>query len=259
MKQHSPALLFAIVIALFTVPSFAAHPLIAKDGGVFLPKERGLKDGPYIGVQAGYDGYIVKDNFFVADDDIDTFSMSPSLSATGWVGGLFVGYGHYFQNNLYLGAEVFGNTTKANTSYVFTAMSKSDLDTDMYDVKFHINSSYGINLLPGIKVTPTFLLYARLGWNWVNVQAQQILTSDAGGGFPDNEITTAFNKSERMNGFSYGIGLETLIVEQFSLRSEYTHTNYASFSSYSFFTLPFGAKFTASDNQFMLGLVYHVA
>src|SRR3990167_5796972 len=98
-----------------------------------------LKDGFYLGGQVGYDSYRVR-------EDINTPSESdiegnPAINATGFVGGLFVGYGQYF-NMYYLGGEAFANWTGADHSYSLT-------DTNgTYNNKFEADSSYGLALLP---------------------------------------------------------------------------------------------------------------
>ncbi|HEX2548832.1 MAG TPA: hypothetical protein VHM20_03320, partial [Gammaproteobacteria bacterium] len=89
------------------------------------PVELVLRDGLYIGLQAGYDAYRLAtdvDSATVlspAAGIADTFSADPRLAANGAVGGLFIGYGKYFPEfySAYLGLEIFGNWTAASTDY----------------------------------------------------------------------------------------------------------------------------------------------
>ena len=260
MKKNFQYYLFVLGAALLPISCFALHAdKETNDTHAFsLSKEKALKDGFYIGIQAGYDSYQVKDKVIVGDDDVDIFQMNPSLGATGWLGGFFAGFGHDFPHHLYLGTEAFLNSTQANTDYTYQSLSNSAEDSDIFNSKFQVNNSYGIALLPGVKLTPTFLLYAHLGWSWINIKTQQSLTSDVNGNGFNNEIVMTSNQSKRIGGFSYGIGMESFIVDNFSLRGEYIHTNYSSFSNYTFFTTPLGANFSTSNNEFVLGLVYHL-
>jgi opacity protein-like surface antigen len=59
------------------------------------------------------------------------------------------------------------------------------------------------------------------------------------------------SKTNTSGGFNFGLGLETLIVTNWSVRTEYSHTWYNDFTG------RLGTKFGPSDNLFMLGLLYH--
>lgn len=210
-----------------------------------------LHDGFYVGAQVGYDSYRVRVNSTLTDPAIPaTITANPVYSVNGWVGGLFAGYGMYFNNLYYLAAEIFGNGSGASQSETITATTA--LGTDTFNGKFSVSGSYGISLLPGIKLNNATLLYIRLGWNRANLKGQGTFTSTAGGG------SVSGSNSSWQSGFNYGIGMESLVYQNFSLRAEYTHTNYGSFSSSA--TNAFGTQsvtFKPSDNQFMLGLIYH--
>ena len=191
-----------------------------------------LKGGFYLGGQVGFDSYRVR-------EDIDTPSTSdivanPAINATGIVGGLLIGYGQYF-NMYYLGGELFANWTGADHSYSITD------NVGTYNNQFEADSSYGLALLPGIKLNDPTLGYLRFGWNWAYVKGKENIT----GG-----VSTS--KSNTSNGFNWGLGMETLLVDNWSLRAEASHTSYDSFTS------TFSTKFNPSDNQFMVGLIYHI-
>src|SRR5690606_2453541 len=160
-----------------------------------------LKTGWYLGAQVGYDSYRVRNTF----SDADT-ALNPVFAANGWVGGLMLGYGMMMNDWFYLGGEVFANWSNADNSLTVTEGAAST------NLQFNVNSSYGLGLLPGIKMTDSTLTYIRLGWNWANLESK---ASSSG---------VSASKSNTSNGFVFGIGMETLIVDNWSLRGEFDHT-----------------------------------
>ena len=225
------------------------------------PVEPSLKDGFYVGAQVGYDMYRVKNEIDVVDGDGDVLSTNPTLSAHGWAGGLFLGYGKYL-DQFYLGGEIFGNGSGAKSSSdtdVGTAAGELlSVDTDI-----KIKSEYGVSLLPGIKVNNTSLLYLRVGYNWAKLDHDVDATGIPASGIP---YSLSDDESSTVHGWSGGVGIETLLADNFSVRAEYTYTKYNNASNGDdddFATL--GTAAVASDldhladNQFMLALVYHIS
>jgi opacity protein-like surface antigen len=204
-----------------------------------------LKDGFYVGAQIGYDSYRIRESVGATVPGL-TETGNPVLNATGFAGGLMAGYGQYFSQLYYLGAEIFVNTSGASENFTMTSSAAA---TGSYYSKFSVSGSYGIGLLPGVKLNDSSLLYIRLGWNRANLKGQETLT--AAGAQSDSN-------SNWESGFNYGLGLESVFYDNFSVRGEYTHTDYSSFTNYLNNTSA-GTKFTPSDNQFMLGLIYHFA
>jgi opacity protein-like surface antigen len=192
-----------------------------------------LKDGWYLGAQVGYDSYRVRNSFAVPG----VFATSGAAAVNGWLGGLYLGYGQYMTNMFYLGGEVFGNVSGAqqsqNVSFgVSTATTKAT-----------VNGNYGLALVPGLRLNDTSLGYIKLGWNWANIKQQ---ASSAGA------VVTSTSKTNTSNGFDLGLGIETLIVDNWSVRSEFNHTWFSSFSNG-------GVTTNASDNQYTVGVSYHFA
>jgi outer membrane immunogenic protein len=202
--------------------------------GEACPPPQMLKSGWYIGGQVGYDSYRVRNSISNA-----LVALNPVFAANGWVGGLNLGYGMMMTDMFYLGGELFANWSNANNS-----LSMVDNDGDNLTAGFDANSSYGLALLPGVKMTDSTLTYVRLGWNWAN------LKSSVSG--VDGATGTTFNgsKSNTSNGFVLGVGMETLLVDNWSLRGEFNHTWYSNYSANNITVAP-------SDNQYMLGLLYH--
>ncbi len=218
----------ALVLAASTSLAFAKNYKGENyKGEVECPAPAMLMGGFYLGAQVGYDVY---------DGKVTTPVSSAKMFVPGWLGGLFLGYGQYF-TNWYLGGEIFGNWANANNSE----------NNPSYYTKFQANSNYGLSILPGIKVNDTTLAYLRLGWNWANVKGRatnKTVVPNVSG-----------SNTKTVNGFQWGLGMETLIVGNWSVRGEYNYTSFNSFHA----NTPTGVKFSPTDNQVLLGVVYHFA
>ena len=200
-----------------------------------------LKEGPYLGVAAGYDSYKIHQLTSFTGTTSSTFN--PNLNATGFIPALMAGYGHYFKDVLYLALEVFGNYSNAyqSTNYVINDTT----DNINYNSKFFVSWGYGVNFLPGIKFTDSALAFLRLGYQMARLRGQENLMADG--------IIQPINTSSWSGGFSYGMGFEEAMIGNFSLRGEYSHTDYRAFTATS------GTKYFPSNNQFLLSLIYHLA
>jgi len=253
MKKYSQLPLFyagvsAAALLLASTAGFAAGNYkgeMYKGEPAPCPVEKMLKDGFYVGAQVGYDSYRVGKSFSVTDSTLALVSSgSSSTSATGWAGGLFAGYGQYFQEAYYLAAEILVNTSGASqTNSGTTTLSGTGGSSSS---KFSVNTGWGIRVLLGVKLNNSTLLYIPLGYMSTSLKGTNTAT-----GIPSG-VTASSGKSQYQGGFVYGVGLETAVYENFSIRGEYTRTNYNSFSTG-------GVKWSPYDNQAMLGLVYHFA
>jgi opacity protein-like surface antigen len=257
------------------------------------PPAKMLKDGFYVGAQAGYDSYRVRQTSGVLETGTTTFatdlsavgspfahghSDNPVLNATGFGGGLFLGYGQYIQDLYYLGGEIWANGTNAQTNYnsvdTYAVIDPVLLGyTDTRNIGHSVKGqwSWGVSILPGIKVNESTLAYARLGYarhqiktGLSDVEFLSATLSPDGLPFVDGVSTSGKNW---FSGFAYGLGMETVICQNWSVRGDYTHTNLGSNSNNvaivpTVFSpvdtaLAGSSKSSASDNQFMLSLIYH--
>lgn len=212
------------------------------------PVETMLKDGFYVGAQVGYDMYRISHDFTVEGDDVE-LDGDPTLSVDGWVGGLFLGFGKYW-DNFYLGAEIFGNASGAKSDWD-TSVEDDDEGVDV-DIDVKVKSQYGISLLPGYKINNNSLLYLRVGYNWAKVDFDADASDD------DGDDLFGSDDNETVHGWGYGVGIETLLMDNLSVRAEYTYTKYNDPDNddeddghVDFDHL--------SDNQFMMSLIYHIS
>jgi outer membrane autotransporter protein len=229
----------------------AALILASASGAVFAKGYKGeacpqppmLKTGFYVGAQAGYESWKVRKSVNSAVPGFFTATSSDTYAANGWLGGLMLGHGAMMSDWFYLGGEIFANWNNANytesRSYTYapTAFAFSGSG------KFSVDNSYGISLLPGVKISEGTMPYIRLGWNWANLKNTEGPGAIAGSALP------ASSKNVTSNGFVFGVGTEMLLVDNWSARGEYNHTWYNDFFN--------ACNHMPSDNQFTVGLLYH--
>jgi opacity protein-like surface antigen len=146
----------------------------------------------------------------------------------GWNGDIFTGVGYTFQNHYYLAAEIFGNLSSAKKTAVTSAMGG-------YSVKaeFKNKFSYGISLIPGIKVSDSTMMYGRIGLN------RSKFEFSAGGQ----------SVSKTKNGLQLGIGAQTMVANNVSVRMEYDWNRFGDIKA-------FGDK-KLTTNQVKLQVAYH--
>lgn len=216
--------------------------------GEACPPPPALLGGFYVGGQVGYDNYRVRHS--IEDTLFLSSTFSNPLAANGWVGGLFLGYGQYF-TNFYLGGELFGNYSGADGTLTVSSLG------NVLKNKAEARGSWGLALLPGMKLSDTLLVYLRGGYTWANLKNRLSVNSV-------DVVSTSSNRG----GWTWGVGMESLVWDAWSLRGEFNHTSFNSRSSTILVPSPFvpgalvpGAtvKFSPYDNQFMVGAVYHFA
>lgn len=163
------------------------------------PQPLTLNGGFYIGADVGYDMYQAEHEFS-ATNGVNV-SDNPTLSASGWAGGLFAGYGMYFNDAWYLGAEVFGNWSGADTSHTLSTNSTATTTLGIINnAEFSSSGNVGVDVIPGMKLNPATLAYVRLGYNWADLEGQNTVTVDG----------TALPKttdSDWEGGFHWGVGI----------------------------------------------------
>ncbi len=194
-----------------------------------------LQDGFYLGGLAGYDSYRIRESI----SNIGEYSIA--TSTTGWMGGLFGGYGKYY-GNYYMGGELLADYSGGNQ----VIFSMVDDDGDTATQKFKTKGTLGLSFLPGLKLNDTSLGYLRLGYIWTQFESR-IQGNDSGAVFSNRKNSTK-------GGVDLGIGIETLAYRNWSIRTEFNHVWYNSFK---YTAAPASARFYPSNNQFTLGAIYH--
>jgi len=125
-----------------------------------------------------------------------------SVEETDFSGGLAIGYQRHFYNNFYIGIEGFynfENTSSRNINGVLV----TDID---------LEASYGGRLILGADITDRFSIYVHGG--------ATVLDFDI-----NNSYTFApprRSRGETEVGFSYGVGVNYKIADQWSVFADYT-------------------------------------
>lgn len=153
-------------------------------------------DGAYVGLNIGHNSTDTK----IAED------WTPSsfeLGASGVDYGLMGGYGQTIDNNIFLGAEVEGNLSSAD--------SKITNGTDT--LKLSKQHSYGVAVRAGYDMGQV-LPYVRVGYTRAKFESKLSGTYTGKG-------------SDTLGGIAVGAGLEAKVSDNMSLRGEFVHTAYS--------------------------------
>ena len=194
-----------------------------------------LMDSWYMGFQFGYGTYRIHNS-------IDfPFTLNPTTAASNGSVGLNLGYGKMLTSRFYLGAEAFIVANTLEQSFNVTT------ETANYINEISGGPTYGLGLLPGIKLTPETLTYIRLGWNRVVLQTYETAAFTGIG-------TIKNNSSKINNSFVFGVGMETLIFTNYSLRGEFDHMFIGSYKTGGFF----GTTINPATNQYTVSIIYHM-
>lgn len=193
------------------------------------PRIKPLYTGFYLGAEGGYE------NYQVVSKGMEFGNFNYNHSAPGWVGDVFIGYGKSLPRNFYLGGEVFvGGSSASGTSSFSTS-------GDTIKSTYSAGTSYGFTFKPGYQLSSS-LLHLNLGYARTEFTNKESIT----GGFDASAST-----SQWASGFKYGLGFETPICKSVSLRLDYNHIDYGTYTDSTTDT-----KISPSDNQGTFGFVY---
>lgn len=192
-----------------------------------------LKDGIYVGLGLGYDGYRIRQTIGVPDSDGFTDTANPMLSGPGIMGNIFAGYGRYF-SKFYIAGEIFTNFSGASSGF-----SVND-----YNSNFIVRNSFGFSIIPGVAVNDLALFYGRIGYTRTYFRLQE------------NDVPLFSEASSYWgNAANLGLGMEIALPldspYNFSIRGEYNYITYQTFKSNLF------TSYSVADNQYILSALYH--
>lgn len=172
-----------------------------------------------------------------ADVEIDTPSLGSlqARSVDGLLGGLHVGYRKALNSLFVLGGEAFTTVNSAKTNYSLTASGTE------YTYEFKELGSFGVSLLPGLRLNSSGLLYSRMGY--INSHFKRTGETDGFGG----------NFDKHQNGFELGAGYELAVTDNWSILGEYDHSYYKTIKT---FVSNTQYNYKLSDNQYNIGVNY---
>ena len=221
------------------------------------PIERMLAKGFYVGVGAGYDSYRARSTNttdILAGAVGYDFSTTNHLDATGWVGDVFVGYDMPF-DIWNIGLEAFYSRSGADGTENYNLLTGNGGVTTAAtgQNKAQITNGYGISVLPGYFLSNGTLAFLRLGWTRSQFQLQNNSTVTGTAPILTGTVNTSLSQQQYRNGFTLGLGLETLIVDNWSVRGEFDHTWYNSGG----FNGANISSVNLSNNQGNVSVIYH--
>lgn len=196
---------------------------------------------------------------------VDTFSNrynAESLGAWGVDGTAFIGYGGSFNNQWYLGLEIFGDITslehksRNRLSESFASYDPDGTGTvisagtsSATPVRFNIKKQWGlgVDLRPGYMLTDATVLYGIIGYEYSRWKMDGYVDGINGDnvfGFTTSSRNFS-NKDKNENGFRLGLGMGTNITRNVQLRGDYVHTWYQSFNR----SVATSGAFSATDGS----------
>ncbi len=200
------------------------------------------KEGVYLG--AGVSASI-NNNKLTPTAPLTGVTVNVSANNTTALGNAFLGYGHTFMNNLYLGGEANLLTPRVAK---FNSRPGVVFASNVFDNKYTIDNSFSLDLLPGYRLNSNVLVYGRVGMAFTNVNMNQ-----QGVTLATQNIAESANF---VNG-RFGAGVTYGFTKHFAASVDYYYTYAPRFGTYSPI-LPVQLDFKTSSNVIGMSLVYTV-
>jgi len=180
---------------------------------------------------------------------------------TSGIGVLALGFGHEFNQHLYLGAEAFASYANRNPNSI-----NLYFNDPLTPISVNLNSKmkmrkceYGIDLKPGIVFDHNTLFYGRLGvaFNKIALESSSLLRSG-----PDI-VRLEAKKQKSIALCRFGLGTERMLTKNLSVHFDYIFSFGKRINAYG--TMPFGGEtiiqsfsVTPKSHQFLLGFSYYI-
>lgn len=210
--------------------------------GAVAPEVYAAREGLYAGVGVGgaFDNYTLTTRNLLSG-----FAVRNKISDDNVVGNAFLGYGRTFDSSLFLGAEV-GTVFPTRTGIIRNRRGVS-VTASTFTNKLSISDYVTLDLLPGFRPNSDWLVYARVGASFAQLQVRQPLNLLAG--------VPSFSAKKDAVGGRFGAGVTYTINQHFGAALDYYYTTYQTQNAYwPQYTLRF--KNTAYSNFVGLSLVY---
>ena len=178
----------------------------------------------YVGANLGLNTMVGKRNDSAnnVNNSRAQFTDSKAVNTNGLYGGIFTGY-LFRISDFGIGPEFFYNYGNIENTISGRHVDNAGGDVTVFDVKYRIVSQYGINakfayFLEG------YLLYTLLGIQFQSGNFQVKSKQDRGAQtLPEKDHRTKFKST---NGFSFGLGAQKQINENYDIGLEYKITNF---------------------------------
>jgi opacity protein-like surface antigen len=168
---------------------------------------------------------------------------------------IFGGYGNNYRQ-WYVGSELFADYSPVKSEHT------NDGGNVIYQTLWKLRSdfSYGAALRGGYMLSPRLMIYALLGADLTQFR----INSYKGDYYHIAKFDASPQKTKDIIGFMPGIGIESMLYKNLSVRMQYTYTLYRSITdSYliyengSTYMNPFEDKYKPAISAFSLLLSYH--
>ncbi|KPJ68144.1 MAG: hypothetical protein AMJ43_01715 [Coxiella sp. DG_40] len=157
-------------------------------------------------------------------------SQNFDMSKFGFNGDIFAGYGKTFESSssYYIGGEIFGNyfrSTLNGSSYSLNTESSPVYATNI-DIKVENPRSFGGDIRAGYLVSPRTMVYILFGLDYARFDVKSEFTYQT---FvqPITSGYFAHDFSKWKLGYMPGVGIEIGLIDNISLRAQYTYTYYS--------------------------------
>lgn len=260
------ALLASAVLAATSGVAFA-------NGGTYapVPVEPAHEGGFYIGAAISRDvgdfETTIHPSAFISDELFASDKLTWDQGTSQGVNGeIFLGYGMLFQDHYYLAVEVLGSISsmKGDVNNVFEIATDDDFDAFTADASFRMNNTFGVALIPGFKISDSTLFYGRVGY--VNSRFKFNLSTTPEFGIEEHFLDQLSSKKSK-GGIQLGLGLETMVTNNVSIRGEYDWNRYGKIDSRDGFAFDCGedevcgvdveTSVRPTVDQFKLAAIYH--
>jgi outer membrane immunogenic protein len=198
--------------------------------------------GFHIGVGGGY-GVALHDGFLYVEGEAATVDEDQSepftnylefddLADDNWLGTVEAGFDFQAGSNFVIG--IFGDYTFTNfdsSALDEVCRTAGDVDCVGKDISVELDDIWTIGGRIGILSSPDTLWYVLGGYSSAKVNAKaDVFASDD---FQDNyDGFRFFNDDDRVDGFTVGAGVESMLTQNVSLKLEYRYTDLGSLSAF---------------------------
>jgi|LauGreDrversion4_2_1035121.scaffolds.fasta_scaffold63345_3 hypothetical protein len=152
-------------------------------------------------------------------------STQTTVNANQVVGNVYIGFGHTWFDNYFLGIEANTYFPGYSTDIKTRGVSQSNINTNnFYTNRFTYSDYLGLDLLPGWRFNPRSLIYLRTGLSFRAIEVSQNAT------ITPNSL--AYYNSGYTVGGRFGAGVAHGITKNIGVAVDYFYTYYPRWGSY---------------------------
>lgn len=208
MKPHAKKKFMLTVLCLSAHSGFSGTM-----GPLAIAKDFDAKNGLYLGagVAGSFDHYQLK-----ASNVVTGLSTTNTKNSSHVIGNAFIGYGYTAPNLFYLAGEVGTNFPERTTT--IPDRHGVTLTPYTFSDKLQTQDYVTLDMVPGFRVKPNWLLYGRAGIAFSKLSLNQAPNAAAG--------TVGFNASQNKVGGRFGAGVTYALTQHFAASVDYYYSVY---------------------------------